>query len=756
MKKTALTIGFLACAIMLPALTFPINKAEAQKDRRFHTMPVRSGVDVQLLHELTDRIFSLAEQVRTAPAETRQSLINDLRRTAASRKQLLLGLMLQNPDQVLDLALPDHILALLSEDLQDLFEQRVEVDGNLEVLFEENQNGSRLHHFLKIDDKQIELHFRGNSTPDLLTGTQVHVRGVRVGDDLALDGAALATTSSDPGMQVTSTQVTSTATSIAPNTFGVQKVLMILVNFQDKPTQPYTVADAQNVLATTSNYYLEASYGQTSLTGNVTGWYTIPVSYTTCNTSSIATYAKQAAQAAGYNLSAYNRFVYAFPDAACSWGGWGTIGGNPSSAWINGADLTAKILSHELGHNFGLYHSRYLNCTPNVTGTIGSGCTSADYGDSVDVMGIVDKFGHFNAYQKTRLGWLNYNVSPPILTVSSSGVYSIDAYETIGTNPKALRILKAVDPSTGAKTWYWMEFRQPIGFDGFVSTNNNLLNGVVFHQQSDSSAAENYLLDMSPGSISLQFDPALVAGQSFSDTNAGVTFSVLSVSSTGATVSVSFGPQLCVRANPSLSISPSASQWVSPGTTVNYQVSLTNNDNGGCFASSFDLQSTVPSGWSVALDNSTITLSSGASTTTTLRVTSPSSATNGYYTIGLKVLNNSANSYAASGTATCSIMSGLDVAVVSDQASYTAGQTATINARVTSSGALVSGATVAFTITKPNGVKATGKVTADANGAAVFKYRFNKQKDPVGTYQVSAGASVNGVVGSGVTSFVLK
>jgi len=41
MKKTAFTVGFLFCAIMLLALTFPVNKVGAQKDRRMHVAPLR-------------------------------------------------------------------------------------------------------------------------------------------------------------------------------------------------------------------------------------------------------------------------------------------------------------------------------------------------------------------------------------------------------------------------------------------------------------------------------------------------------------------------------------------------------------------------------------------------------------------------------------------------------------------------------------------------------------------------------------------
>ena len=46
----------------------------------------------------------------------------------------------------------------------------------------------------------------------------------------------------------------------------------MLVNFQDDVVEPYTVADAQNVyFVTANNFFMENSYGQTSLTGS-RGW----------------------------------------------------------------------------------------------------------------------------------------------------------------------------------------------------------------------------------------------------------------------------------------------------------------------------------------------------------------------------------------------------------------------------------------------------------------------------------------------------
>jgi hypothetical protein len=59
-------------------------------------------------------------------------------------------------------------------------------------------------------------------------------------------------------------------------------------------------------------------------------------------------------------------------------------------------------------------------------------------------------------------------------------------------------------------------------------------------------------------------------------------------------------------------------------------------------------------------------------------------------------------------------------------------------------------------MTKANGSKVTAAATTDASGSAVFKYRFNKQKDPAGLYQVGAVANLSGVIGSGAASFTVK
>ena len=743
MKKTLWILTFSVFVVV--GLTLPLisNTVNAEANKTLHATPVNPKSQLKALHQITQQMLEIFHEAQSASPAVRESLMNNLQSLASARRGLMLQLMRQDPNQVLQLALPDHILSSLPDELQAYFEQQVDLDGELEVIYEENETESHLHHFLNTTNERIELHFRENATPDLLSGSFVRVKGVRIKDHLVVEGAADNST--------TTTQTVQTLTSIAPNTFGEQKVLVLLVNFQDKATQPWTTTQVRDIVFNSvNNFYRESSYGQTWLAGDVFGWYTLPLSSATCDQNAIATYARQAATAAGINLSAYTRQVYAFPSLSCGWTGWGTYGGNPSQAWINGS-MTVRTVGHELGHNFGIYHARALDCGSDV---VGPNCSIIEYGDSWDILGQAGVVAHSHAAQKERLGWLGYGISPGLTIVESSGTYWLDPYESLGSNPKALKILKSTDPTTGKKTWYYVEFRRPIGFDSFVSGNSSLMNGIVVHTGTEAYSFDEYLLDMTPGTSSFA-DGALVVGNSYTDPNVNVTITPLLVGNSGASLMVTFGPQPCVRANPTLTISPSTSQWVSPGTTVNYTVSLTNTDTVGCVASGFDLRANVPTGWSALFDTSTMTLSAGQSANTTLRVTSPSSTTNGYYNIGVDAVNSSVSSYVRSYSVTCSIMRGLDVAVTTDQVSYTANQTPFITATVTSGGTPISGASVAFTITKPNGSTVKGTATTSTSGIATFKYRFNKQKDPTGVYAIAAGASLNGIIGSGSTSFSL-
>jgi len=269
----------------------------------------------------------------------------------------------------------------------------------------------------------------------------------------------------------------------------------------------------------------------------------------------------------------------------------------------------------------------------------------------------------------------------------------------------------------------------------------------------ESTPSSSNLLDMTPNSWA---DSALVAGQTFTDPDAGITITTQSVSSSGATVQVTV-PQAtvtstCTPANPSLAVSPSTSGSTTAGTVRSYTLTVTDNDDSSCSAASFNLTASVPSGWSAAFDSSSLTLSPGASASTTVTLTS-SSAPAGTYTATFNASNVAIPAYSASATVTYGVA--LNVVVSTDKPNYAAGSSVTVTTVVQSGGSPLSGATVNLTITKPNGTRATTTMTTGASGAASYVYKL-KRNGPTGTWQVNDSVSKSGASGSGSAVFSVQ
>jgi M6 family metalloprotease-like protein len=431
--------------------------------------------------------------------------------------------------------------------------------GTIEIVHEDIGSTERNLYYLNTSaPEHIPLDVQGEELTGLLTGDSVTVVGyLRQPAGLENDQTILFASSingtSPKGRPKPSP--TPTPGVPVPSTFGTQNVLVILVNFQDDAIQPYTAASANTVVFTTAtNFFAENSYNQTSLTGVVKGWYTMPLSVASCNLANIASAAQTAAVNDGVVLANYNRYVYAFPqDNACGFGGASNVGGNPSQSWINGIDIatgtiSTHIIDHELGHAFGLWHAHSLDC-----GTCCTICTTGtvvEYGDPLDTMGAPQSASpDYNAFQKERLGWIGYNVSPTVTTVSASGSYTIAEFET-GAGPNAIKVLKSTSQTTGAKTYYYLENRQAIGSDSYISTNFGSgwsESGVVFHLGTNTDNNSSDLLNMVPvnslNSGWLGFP--LAVGKSFTDSTAGLTFTVNSADATNANISITVSSTGC-------------------------------------------------------------------------------------------------------------------------------------------------------------------------------------------------------------------
>ena len=685
------------------------------------------------VERLTFELVAGARRALAAAAADRAAATAELVRQADARQQLLASLVETDPGAVLKYALPPAVLASMPEAARPFLETAATLEGTIEVQVEDHRNGSIVRRFLDLPGRRLSLHFAG-SAPALLTGARVRVRGILVGDALALQSGG------------NSVQSLSAGSSAA---IGEQRTLVMLVNFKDNASQPYSSADAYaTAFGVTSDYDREASSGQTWLTGDVAGWFTIPVASTSCDTSAIAKYAQQAASGAGYSLNRYSRYVYAFPQNACGWWGLGTIGGSPSQAWINGS-LQLKVLAHEMGHNFGLYHAHSLDCGAD---SIGDACSLTEYGDTIDMMGL-EAAGHFTAFAKERLGWLNTAASPAVTTVTTSGSYYLEPYAASGFGPKALKILKS-GSSAGQRTWYYVEFRQPVGFDAFLGGNANVTSGVVIHTGAESSGDSSDLLDMTPATDSW-YDPALGQGPAFSDAAAGISIAVRSTADTGAALDVTVGEAACVRSAPALSIVPSQTSWVTPGSTLAFDVAVTDNDSAACPASTFMLSDLVPAGWVATFDSQSLPLQPGGRGATVMHLTVPSDTPDGMYAAAATAAASDLASLSATASVDCAVTTGLAMQVGSDQTTYSRNQVITLSATAMVSAQPAANVAVTFTLTRPDGSIVRGSSTTDATGAATFSLKL-KGNYPAGTWRADASGTLSGLTASASTTFVAK
>lgn len=100
-------------------------------------------------------------------------------------------------------------------------------------------------------------------------------------------------------------------------TLGEQRVLTLMVNFQDAPLEPWTATQVKaSCEGTVNDFYDENSDAQTWFTCETYGWYTIPINAADCQVGLVSQMADDAALAAGHDPSLYERVAYVTAGAA--------------------------------------------------------------------------------------------------------------------------------------------------------------------------------------------------------------------------------------------------------------------------------------------------------------------------------------------------------------------------------------------------------------------------------------------------------
>ena len=461
-------------------------------------------------------------------------------RLAQARQAHYVRLLQRHPEAALRAAVSNTVFARLPAAVQQYFEQHTAtVEGTLvsECLRRGNHTQVLEHTLQQANGRRLAVHFTQPPTA-MHSNTVLNVQdGICVRD--VTGKLYLVAQLPEPQLQNTYAQQ-----GLAPQP-AVLKTLIITVTFANAPTAVVaTPAEISQIMAQVDAFDKEASFGHLSLVTTLNGPHPVSAHSDTFNVcddisrGGVQQEATQAALRSGVDPAKFDRVSiwYAQSGGPCPGVvGIGSLGGPITlinAAFKNMGLQLPGTLAHEMGHNLGLDHAGTRDCSkspvnPILGNATASDCNLNEYGDNADVMGMVN-MPHYNAYFKERLGWLGPNSAQQLLTVARGGRFVLGPYAANLAQLKALKVARSNND------FYYLEYRQPGGFDAGFS-------GVLLHLGS-AAGGRSFLLDTA-GVSDVSRSP-LQVGQTYQDSaapNGGVNFTLVAADPQGATVDVHFG-----------------------------------------------------------------------------------------------------------------------------------------------------------------------------------------------------------------------
>ena len=379
-------------------------------------------------------------------------------------------------------------------------------------------------------------------------------------------------------------------------------------------------------------------FGGQSYPGGVTDVYRVQISEIAnyANVCNHTAWSNDADTAVGSSLTGYQHKVYVLPPgSSCTWEGLAYVGCSQYTAackaWIK-ASVNQECgyidaFAHELGHNIGMSHSS--------TDENNDGVLDCEYCDASDIMGYsIPNLRTLNAPHKMQMGWL---AGAGVVDASNGGTFTLSALEiTNAPYPQALSF------ATVSGKPYIVSFRAAIGYDDTLPVvgQTNVLAKTSVHR-----------FDTNTGGNTL-FIKALADNGTLFDLGNAVTFTQVSHDATSVVMRVTLGttpPPSCVRASPTVTINP-ASQSITSAQVVSYGVSVRNNDSAQCDAATFGLSRVVPAGWMSGFALFALTVSPGATGSTTLDLIPQINLTNGTYGFSVTAAEAAHTNVVASGS----------------------------------------------------------------------------------------------------------
>jgi len=569
-------------------------------------------------------------------AAGKQRILDDLKTEASKRQQAMLEAAQTDAMSVLKTAIPNNVKSQLPTHIWSYIEDDVTKEGIFEWVESDDFDNKKSASDFYLTDKgfRYKLYF-AKKDPGVVTGTKLKVRGVKINSTIVVQA------------EKSSTEVLGVTTPPSIN----KKLAVIMFNFQNDTSIPKTKAALQGEVQIMNNNFKEMLFGNISFYGSLDpafpdadffGWYTIPLTNSTCDWDAWTTSAYTTAVSRGAAVSGYDSYLYLTPiPPSCPYKGISQLGGMKAMVLVHPNDPSpylAIVMSHEMGHVVSLFHASAYNCTDinGVRVPISTTCVREEYGDPFDIMGARTIAQHFNNFHK---GHLNTLKPENTLTVTKSGTYTLWPIEKTSSSVQSLRIPRTVDAAGSISSYYYVERRIPYGIDTFTPADA-VYNGIGIRLGPVYSVIERtFLID--PTSTTTTFtDAPLQLNKTFTDPAYGISITPLSfVADAQATVQITLSPGACVHNAPTVTVSPVA-QWGNPGSTLSYAVTVTNNDNAACASGSFTLNSLyqnvsgLPPGWTMSPSPLTLTLAPRSTAAKTFSLTSGATA-DGLYEIGL-------------------------------------------------------------------------------------------------------------------------
>ena len=147
------------------------------------------------------------------------------------------------------------------------------------------------------------------------------------------------------------------------------------------------------------------------------------------------------------------------PAAGCVWSGRAPMGGatSVSGMLVLHDSASSFVITHELGHTFGLGHSNFLRCDNAANdGAWSNSCKAVEYGGTIDVMGNANTSSPLNTFHQWRMGYLD-----------DSQVKQIWQSEVVNLAPSDFANgIRAIYIRDGQAA-YWVEYRRKLEGVGY-------------------------------------------------------------------------------------------------------------------------------------------------------------------------------------------------------------------------------------------------------------------------------------------------